>query len=517
MKVGGNLYQVKDDQFWRLAFFFVSELKYRLIKISDDHKELWLEKFEHKKVQIIRLLRYDIDWGNWLQRDIELTARNGEWLRRKFGKRNLKILNLYLTTYPPVDDYEYRINKPFVSQNAKKTMVETKLLDSSTFPGKIHELEALFNVSFPVFPQTSFEEETIEKLKHATLKMAVEEIKKEKDLFEYGKPFFTYIFIAIQVFMFFILEMNGGSTNTNTLIQYGAKFNPLILEGEWWRFITPMFLHIGFIHLLMNTLALYYLGATIEKIFGNVRFLFIYLIAGFSGSLASFLFSSSISAGASGAIFGCFGALLYFGFIYPSLFFRTMGMNIFMILAINLLFGFTVPGVDNAGHIGGLIGGFLATGIVHFPKKKKLFMQSGFLLGTIILISSLLFYSFAHPSAVLDEQSLLIMTQEYIEKEDYDKAYSLLTNEDFGIPTSAEYYFLLSYTEIKLNKFSEAKDHLLKAIELKPSFHEAHYNLALVYLEENNLDKAKKHFAKALEIDPDNKQYQKFYNRVKDM
>ena len=97
----------------------------------------------------------------------------------------------------------------------------------------------------------------------------------------------------------------------------------------------------------------------------------IYVVAGIFRTLASLLFSPSISAGASGAIFGCFGALLYFGTIYPSLFKRTMGGNVLIVIAINLIFGFSVPGIDNAGHIGGLIGGYLAAAIVHFPKSTK--------------------------------------------------------------------------------------------------------------------------------------------------
>ena len=107
----------------------------------------------------------------------------------------------------------------------------------------------------------------------------------------------------------------------------------------------------------MNTLALYYLGVAVERIFGNVRFIFIYLFAGATGFIASFIFSSVLSAGASGAIYGCFGALLFFSAINPKLFFRTIGLNLFVVLGINLVFSFTASGIDNAGHLGGLAGG----------------------------------------------------------------------------------------------------------------------------------------------------------------
>ncbi|MDP4170713.1 MAG: rhomboid family intramembrane serine protease, partial [Bacillota bacterium] len=167
---------------------------------------------------------------------------------------------------------------------------------------------------------------------------------------------------------------------------------------EWWRFITPIFLHIGFMHLAMNSLALYYLGTTVERIYGNARFIMIYLFAGISGSIASFIFSIYLSAGASGAIFGCFGALLYFGTNYPKLFFRTMGKNVLAILLINLVFDFTASGIDNAAHLGGLAGGFLATGIVHFPKRKKPLLQILFLIFSVAIISASLYYGFHNSS-----------------------------------------------------------------------------------------------------------------------
>nr|WP_267917672.1 rhomboid family intramembrane serine protease [Lederbergia citrisecunda] len=192
------------------------------------------------------------------------------------------------------------------------------------------------------------------------------------------------------------MEASGGTTNTETLIKYGAKYNPLILNGEWWRFVTPMFIHIGFIHLAMNTLALYYLGTAVEKMFGHSRFVFIYLFSGFMGTLASFVFSPSLSAGASGAIFGCFGALLYLGFSYPQIFFRTMGMDVITVIIINLIFGFTTTGIDNAGHIGGLIGGFLATGSVHFPRKQKHKNQLVFLLSAIMIVGGLFYTGYHH-------------------------------------------------------------------------------------------------------------------------
>lgn len=452
-----------------------------------------------------------------MQKDIEHTAINGERIRKQVMRGELNLINLYVSAYPPVDDYEFRIEKPFIQEGNEKTRVTSIILDRAHYESGFSKLNSIFEdiESLSIYSEDHTASE-VDRLKLAALSEAANRSKKEQSLFQYGKPFFTYIFIVIQVAMFLFLEWKGGSTNTSTLIQYGAKFNPLILEGEWWRFFTPIVLHIGLLHLLMNTLALYYLGTTVERIYGNTRFLFIYLLAGFSGSLASFIFSPNLSAGASGAIFGCFGALLYFGAIYPKLFFRTMGLNIIVILGINLVFGFSMPSIDNAGHIGGLIGGFLATAIVHFPKNKKPLLQIFSLIVTAVAIVGLLKYGFNEPGKLLNEQTAIVMAQEYMKAEEYDKVRNVLqefTNDDLA---SAEVYFLLSYAEIKTNDIPKAKEHLHLAVEKRSDFHEAYYNLALIYVQERNFSEAQKFASIAVELMPSQQDYQKLLKQIND-
>lgn len=518
MKVGGILANIEDYLFWRLAYYFISEKEYRILQMSKDQKELWLEKREHKKTPIVRLLRYDLDWSNWMQQDVERTSKNGEFIRKQVTRGEYTILNLYVSAYSPVDDYEYRIKKPFVYPDSKKTIVNSMIIDRSNYSDKIPILEELFGgtILLPIGTD-SIEELEVEKLKHTTLSTAVNRHKEEKSLFQSGKPLFTYVFMVVQVAVFLLLEMNGGSTNTATLIAFGAKFNPLILEGEWWRFLTPMLLHIGFLHLITNTLSLYYLGSIVERIFGRMRFLVIYLLSGVSGSVASFLFSPSLSAGASGAIFGCFGALLYFGYTQPKLFLRTMGLNVFVLIGINLAFGFTVPGIDNAGHIGGLVGGFLATAIVHFPHKKKWGLQLAAFVIMVAAISGMISYGFQNKAVVLDEPSILMMSQKYIQEEEYTKANELLTDASNEDDLSADYYFLLSFTEIKLGNIDDAEQNLIMATEFNPSYHEAYYNLALVYLELQQIDKAAKQVEKAVQLQPNRQEYVDLYNEIKHM
>lgn len=478
------------------------------MQLSQDQNELWLEKLENKQVQLIRLMRHELDWGSWMQRDMELTATKGDRIRQQFAKRQLNILNIYISTYPPVDDYEFRIAKPTMEPRKKKTAVSTIIFDRSNVAYSQNKLNKLLNSSFSISLKEVYEEEEVLAVKQLTFTEAKTRAKSESQLFQHGKPFFTYVFIAVQVFVFFILELNGGSTNTSTLLRFGAKFNPFIIEGEWWRFFTPIVLHIGFLHLFMNTLALFYLGTAVERIFGNVRFLFIYVLAGFFGSLASFVFSPSISAGASGAIFGCFGALLYFGVTYPRLFFRTMGMNILIVIGINLVFGFTVPGIDNAGHLGGLLGGFLATGIVHFPKKRKLGLQAILLVITIGIVLSLLQYGYAENTRAVDGTATLIIAQEYIKAEKFDETYKLLQDYlDKEDSPSLEIYVSLAFVEMRKGMYDEAKEHLLFVINQREDYPEAHYYLAIIYLEKQDIEAAIAHADRALELSPNDKAY----------
>jgi rhomboid protease GluP len=164
----------------------------------------------------------------------------------------------------------------------------------------------------------------------------------------------------------------NGSQDIRVLRDLGAKFNELVAAGETWRLFTAMFLHIGVLHLLFNLYALNALGPLVEGYFGHVRFLAIYLLAGLYGSLASYAFSPAASAGASGAIFGLAGATTVYFLRYRDNFGargRAILQNMLVVLAVNLVFGFVAPGIDNWGHMGGLVGGVvLAAGLL--PKYR---------------------------------------------------------------------------------------------------------------------------------------------------
>ena len=504
--------EIEQYKYWRLVDFLVTECQYKIIYLSEDQQEIWLEEQSGAiKYPVIRLFRIDLDWSNWLSRDMERTSLNAERIRRTLRNRSLKVESMYITAFPPVDSFAHLIDKPFISAD-KKVEIKTVLLDRSI---EEWELAGHTIADLNVVPDTEEERNAqIETYKEDVFTHIKQHEQEERQLLHFGKPFISYLFIAIQIIMFFLMEGSGGSTNSETLINWGAKVNYLIADGEWWRLITPIFLHIGILHLIMNSIALYYVGPLIERIFGNSRFLFIYLFAGFSGVFASYLLSPSLSAGASGAIFGCFGALLYFAWQFPKLFFRVMGWNVIIIIIINLIFGFTIQGIDNAGHIGGLVGGFLATAIVHFPKKKSWKIQLSALVITFLLIGIGISYTASTAMLHRVDKSALKLVNNYINDEKYAQAEEVLNKVEFK--NNENYYFLLSYIQLKNKEFAKAEENLQKTIALNPQFHEAYYNLAVVSLYNEDLTKAREYIQTAIELDENNLKYLRLWDKIKE-
>lgn len=178
------------------------------------------------------------------------------------------------------------------------------------------------------------------------------------------KPVVVYVLMAITIIVY-LLQIASTSllAGVDLPAYFGMKINELIMQGEVWRFFTPLLLHGSILHIVFNMYALYNLGPGLERHYGHGRFLTLYLAGGFAGNVLSFLLSSSPSLGSSTAIFGLLGA--QGAFIHQNR--QYLGgvaqralMNIVTIAGINLLIGFTSAGrIDNWGHIGGLLGGTL--------------------------------------------------------------------------------------------------------------------------------------------------------------
>jgi membrane associated rhomboid family serine protease/tetratricopeptide (TPR) repeat protein len=187
------------------------------------------------------------------------------------------------------------------------------------------------------------------------------------------RPVATYVLIALNLLVFALMTLAGGSTKPEVLLDFGASYGPYFRQGEYWRLVMPMFLHIGLLHLLINMYALYLLGRILEHVYGYGRFALLYVGSGMFSSYLSMAVGPHVAAGASGAIFGIAGAMLVAGFLHrasiPRRLRRVFGGGILLMVVLNLLFGYFVPGIDNWGHVGGLFGGMVLGGLIRPPQQ----------------------------------------------------------------------------------------------------------------------------------------------------
>ncbi len=188
-------------------------------------------------------------------------------------------------------------------------------------------------------------------------------------------PFATYLLLVANLVVFALMHRAGGSQDPEVLDRFGVLFGPLVAEGQYWRLLTAIFLHIGFVHLAFNSLGLFIFGTAVERACGPLRLTTVYVGSGLAGSALSYAASPAVrSAGASGAIFGVLGALAVYLVVNREEFGKLGQREITTVLflaAMNLLNGLTTPGVDNWAHVGGFLGG-VALGLAIMPRHQSM-------------------------------------------------------------------------------------------------------------------------------------------------
>lgn len=218
-----------------------------------------------------------------------------------------------------------------------------------------------------------------------------------------SRPYmFTIVFLVLNFFVFLLMWQAGGMSTfvlwagfpEPILYAFGAKTNYLIrYNHEWWRLLTPIFIHVNLPHLLINMYSLWVIGPWVEKLYGSARFVVFWVVTGVAGVLASYLTvipgshpgviasfliknHDTPSAGASGALFGLVGVLFVFGVKYrrelPEGFKRAFGTGLLPIIVLNLAIGFVARGIiDNAAHVGGLLSGAALALVVSYKRPGQ--------------------------------------------------------------------------------------------------------------------------------------------------
>ena len=221
--------------------------------------------------------------------------------------------------------------------------------------------------------------------------MNAKTIKNEKKLakiFKPKKPVVTYLLLVINVMIFMYISIYHGIDSNLT---YNLANNYVgIQNGEYYRMFTSMFLHANIYHLIFNMYALYVMGPQVERYYGKLKYLFVYILGGLMGSVFSCVFSdaNTYGIGASGAIFALFGSVAYFSYHYRATLQGLLRSQIVPVIMVNIILGFLMPGVDVLAHIGGLIGGVLVSMWIGIGDKERKLDQVN---GAIVYISMFLY------------------------------------------------------------------------------------------------------------------------------
>lgn len=183
--------------------------------------------------------------------------------------------------------------------------------------------------------------------------------------------------VALNVAYFLFLEVAGSSSDTNFMVKSGALYAPMVMEQrEYYRLLTSMFMHFGISHIMNNMLILFILGDNLERALGKIKYLIFYLICGIGANTISMFMNirearEVVSAGASGAIFGVVGGLLYVVTVNRGHLEDLSSRQLVVVIACSLYFGFTSTGVDNAAHVSGLVLGIIMAMLFYRKPKNQ--------------------------------------------------------------------------------------------------------------------------------------------------
>lgn len=366
-----------DEIVMKLLHYFITQKGYNPIVLHGAENEIWLENFEND-YNIIRIVSNYIHNDEQFSFDLFKTRQIMKTIKKKTMSLHMKTLSIFVN----IGDNVHQLDNNNKFNNILCINVK-----------ELEDLEC-YDFVTSEFPDISKYEDYKEKGMELFIKVTDDINKKNKedaikaeDVFKKKKPYITYTLIAINVIVY-ILMMLG---YRNNILWYGANIPDLIRKGDIYRLLSSVFIHANLMHLFCNMYALYVIGPQLESYLGRFKYLAVYLISGVTGNLLSMAFSSSVSVGASGAIFGLFGSLLYFGYHYRVYLGTILKSQLIPLIILNLVIGFMIPNIDNAAHIGGLIGGILMTIALGVKYKSSNFEKIN---GIIVMLIYTIFLSY---------------------------------------------------------------------------------------------------------------------------
>lgn len=365
-----------DELVMKLLHYFITEKGYNPIILHGAKDEIWLENL-NEEYEIVRIVSNYIHNDEQLNTDLFRTKQIVKKIKRKTFSFKMNTLSLFVNLGDNVNMNNISYNNIDCANLKSIKDIKNYTFITENYPTITNEINSKEKGM-----------ELFMKITEDINKKNIETSNKAEDVFSKKTPYITYILIFINI-LFYVLSIISNSFY-NSMVLNPSK----ILNGEYYRLLSCIFMHGGIIHLLCNMYCLYVIGPQVESFFGKIKYIIIYLLSGIIGSLMSLSITNSISLGASGAIFGLLGSILYFGYHYRVYLSQAIKSQIIPIIVLNLFLGFILNGVDNAAHIGGLIGGVLVSMMAGVKYKSSTMEKVNGLILTIIFTLFLIYLGF---------------------------------------------------------------------------------------------------------------------------
>ena len=359
----------------KLLHYFITEKNYNPIILQGVDNEIWLENLD-EDCKVVRIVSNYIHNDEQFNFDVFKTKRIVKKIKKKTFSFHINVMSIFLDMGENVsDDINKESNLMCINVKDENDLTKNDIV-KKIFPDLSSKMKYTENGV-----------ELFAKITRDINKHNMEDASKMEKLFKSKVPYFTYFLILVNV-IFFVVPWLFGIESYNSIISQFCIHGPSVRAGEYYRLFTGTILHAGLMHLLFNCYALYILGAQIESFLGRVKYLVVYLFSALIGAMFSITFGgSSASVGASGAIFGLMGSLLYFGYYYRVYLGNVVKSQILPLILVNLGIGFLFEGIDNSAHVGGLIAGLLMTMALGVKDKTSSFEQiNGWIIVAIFTI-----------------------------------------------------------------------------------------------------------------------------------
>ena len=364
---------IQSELAMNIVNYLIAEENYIYV---GNEREIWLENLSHPTVQLIYLNQHSLYNEEQSSQIFKKIKHVRAHIRKHYllWRVNVAILNLDKTSIGVLN-----------GEDSYLKIIHIKDVLDISANEELHKM-------FPGLSQKSLERplgELIVEIQSTSKKKALE---VQNALKFPKKPYVVVTFLALITVMFIYLNVTTDPMwQTIVAIAYGAKYNPLIAAGQYWRLVTPSLIHFELFHLLFNAVFIYRFGKMLEQVFGWWRMVVLILVSAIVGNLFSFAFLPNVSLGASTVAYGFLGGLLFLGFENRKTFMVLVKNMVLPIVLFSFVFSFMDTQTDAFGHLGGFIGGFLIVSILGVPTYSRFWTRTLLASATMLLLVSGLF------------------------------------------------------------------------------------------------------------------------------